>query len=474
MKIVIVGIISITFAMSSYAYDIPEKNWGISIGIRNATIPFRTEEKSVQDVVPLIYYDGDLLFIRGLSAGIKLYRNDAWQFNLVGQYRFFDIPSEYQNRVQGNAFDIGGQLKYRFNNNLEANFEALSDQHNRSYISLNTRYHWKSGSWELFPYANLRFKGASFNDHYYGLDGFNDPGNPFNTLDNKIGSAFDMTMGSELRYHVTSNFYLLGRAQYTALDSKTRNSISIEDGSYGELYLGIAFFNDITNSKVSSLKAKPYIRVAQGWASPSSLGEIVGLNVEEDPQNNQFTSIFYGYPVADSLFGIEALDIYLTTGYVYHHSSDPYSQTLTPGEGINTPDSVGLGSNPCDGVNPCTITYDKQPTSEYVLGIKAYYNMYWPVHWRFGLAEGLSYIETVSNIEQREMDKKGYRSSRFMNYIDVTVDFSLGDTFGFDALNEIYLGAGIHHRSSIFESSSAFGRVKGGSNYPSLYLQYHW
>ena len=235
-----------------------------------------------------------------------------------------------------------------------------------------------------------------------------------------------------------------------------------------------AVFNNISSSKSSSLKAKPYIRVAHGWATPSNLGDIIGFNAEDDEQNNQLTSFFYGHPVADSLFGIEALDIYLTTGYVYHQGSDPYSQTLTPGEGINTPDSAGLGNNPCDGVNPCTITYDKQPTSEYVLGIKAYYNMYWPVRWRLGLAEGFSYIEIVSNLEQREMDKKGYRSSRFMNYIDLTVDFSLGDTFGFNTLNEIYLGAGIHHRSAIFESASAFGRVKGGSNYPSLYLQYHW
>ncbi|MCW9014223.1 MAG: MipA/OmpV family protein [Gammaproteobacteria bacterium] len=474
MKRVIAGIVISTFVMSSYAYDIPEKNWGIAIGIRGATIPFKTEEEIVQDVIPLLYYDGDLFFIRGLSGGVKIYNNDAWQFSLLGKYRYFDIPAENQNLVQGNALDIGGQLKYYFNNNLEANFEILSDQDNRYYTSLNTRYYWKSDSWELFPYVDLRFKSADFNNYYYGLDGFSEPANPSSTLNNKIGSAFDMTVGSELRYHVMSNFYLIGRAQYTALDSKTRNPISIEDGTYGEIYMGIAFFNDKSSKKVPSLKAKPYSRVAHGWATPSNLGEIILFNADDDEQNNQLTSFFYGHPIADSLFGIEALDLYITTGYVYHHSSDPYSQTLTPGQGINTPDSVDLGNNPCDGINPCTITYNKQPGSEFILAIKAYYNMSWPVHWRIGLAEGLSYIETVSNLEQREMDKKGYRSSQLMNYIDITVDFSLGDAFGVSAMREVYLGAGIHHRSSIFESSSAFGRIKGGSNYPSLYLQYHW
>ncbi len=72
------------------------------------------------------------------------------------------------------------------------------------------------------------------------------------------------------------------------------------------------------------------------------------------------------------------------------------------------------------------------------------------------------------------MDKKGYRSSQLMNYIDVTAYFSLGDTFGVHAMNDLYLGIGIHYRSSIFETASAFGCIKGGSNYSSLYLKYHW
>jgi len=273
---------------------------------------------------------------------------------------------------------------------------------------------------------------------------------------------------------VTSNLYLLGRAQLTILDNKTRDSPSIENGAFGEFFLGFGFFNDKTKEKTPALKSKPYIRLAHGWATPSNLSDILTFNAENDEQNNQITSIFYGHPIADSLFGVDALDLYITAGYVYHHSSDPHSQTLAPGQGINTSGLVGSGGNPCDGVSPCTITYDRQPAHEYVLGIKLYYNINWPVHWRLGFAEGISYIDTVSNIEQREMDRKGYRSSKLMNYLDITADFSLGDTFGVNSMNDVYLGIGIHHRSSIFERSSAFGRIKGGSNFQSLYLQYHW
>lgn len=469
--------ILIVFSLSVNAYEVPEKDWGITAGFRNAKIPFKTEDQSVDDFIPLIFYDGDIFFIRGLTSGIKLYDRDAWQFSLIGQYRYFDIPAEYQKLVQGGGLDVGGQLKYRFNENLETNIEIMTDDHSRSYSAIDTRYHWESGSWELLPYATLRFKSADFNNHYYGLDGFNDPNNPSTTIDNKIGSGTDLTLGSEIRYHVISNFYLFGWAKLTTLDSSTRDSDTIENGTYGEVYLGIAFFNDKTRAKSSSLKAKPYLRLAHGWATPSDLGEILVFDWEDDEQNNQLTSLFYGHPIADSLFGNEAFDLYITIGYIYHHSSGPWSQTLQPGQGVNNADFIkdrNLYESPCDGTSVCTITYDRQPTHEYVLGIKAYYNIEWPVHWRLGLAEGFSYVETMTNIEQREMDLKGFSSSKLTNYLDLTADFSIGDTFGVKAINDLFLGVGIHHRSSVFGKSSVLGQGEGGSNYNTIYLQYHW
>ena len=61
-----------------------------------------------------------------------------------------------------------------------------------------------------------------------------------------------------------------------------------------------------------------------------------------------------------------------------------------------------------------------------------------------------------------------------MNYLDFSADIDLGDAFNSHALKNLYAGVDVHHRSSIFETSSAFGRIKGGSNYAAVYLQYHF
>ncbi len=462
------------FSLTSQAVTIAEKDWGLATGLRIAKVPYPAEKEQVTDFIPQMYYDGDYFFMNGLNGGLRLYNKQQWQFSLFARYRYVDIPEEFQTIVQTNSLDAGVQIKYRLADNLETNIELLSDNDSRVYSAVDARYRWQSGSWQLLPYATLRFKSARFNDYYYGLDGFIDPDNPANNIDNKIGNGLDLTIGSEVRYHVSNNFYLLGAAQLTTLDRNTRNPASIKNATVGEVYFGIAIFNNKTKTKSPSLKAKPYFRVAYGFATPSDLSEILSLNWEGDPQNNQMTSLFYGHPIADSLFGNEAIDLYLTTGIVRHLKADPYSQTLYPGEGINSTEFSGLDSSPCDGVSACTINYNSQPSNEYVLGIKAYYNINWPLHWRVGFAEGLSYIKDVSHIEQREMDTKGYTASSLINYIDLTFDFSLGDAFGVTAINDLYFGIGIHHRSSVFEISSSFGRIKGGSNYNSMHLQYHF
>ena len=59
-------LVSIIAPASAYAYEVPEKDWGIAAGFRIAKIPYSlTQEEQVSDFVPLMFYDGDIFFIRG-------------------------------------------------------------------------------------------------------------------------------------------------------------------------------------------------------------------------------------------------------------------------------------------------------------------------------------------------------------------------------------------------------------------------
>lgn len=171
---------------------------------------------------------------------------------------------------------------------------------------------------------------------------------------------------------------------------------------------------------------------------PSDLADIIAFNRERDKENNQLTSIFYGHPLADDLFGLP-IQSYLTPGAVWHWHSDVQNSG-----------------------------------QEYVLAFKHFYTFDWPVTWRIGVGEGLSYAANISYIEQTEMDDKDIEASKWLLYLDFSLDLELGDLTGLTSLDDMWLGYSIHHRSGIFGSSSMFGNIKGGSNYNTVYLQYHF
>ena len=426
------GLASITIACSLLAGQTvladnkPPQDWGLAIGVRTASVPFKADVDHVNDIVPLMYYHGERFNLDGLSSWFKLLSKKHWEINAPARFRFLDFPEEYQEEYDGNALDYGIQLKYIPIPDLDVDLEFMIDQRGKYHIASYTNYRYKTGRWTLLPFGRIRWKSAEFNNLYYGLD-----------IDTP-GAGFDLKIGTDVRYHVWRNLHLIGRAAAGVLDSNTADSDVIDSQFQGEFFLGVGFFSDPGKKPPPRLASDAYLRLGHGWATSSSLQEIITFQVEPDEENNQLTSLFYGHPLADEFFGLP-FSIYLTPGLVRHHKSDV-----------------------------------QDPFFEYVLAMKLYYTFRWPIAWRFGCGEGLSYSSEISYIEQKDMEEKGFTPSNLMNYLDFSLDLNLGELFRTKSLEKLWLGYYIHHRSGMFETSSLFGNIKGGSNYNCIYLQYHF
>ncbi|MCP3699090.1 MAG: MipA/OmpV family protein [Aliivibrio sp.] len=420
------------FASSAYSEEqvVPpkekEKNWGIAAVIRTASIPYTAESETVSTFIPMMFFENDYVFINGMEGGVYLYQQSDWQLSALMRLRYFDLPKEVQNKAGGDVVDTGIQARYSINSEWFFDTELMVDPQFRSYMNFRLGAEIESGDWWFNPSIEARWKESEFNNYYYGL---NDSDN------DTLSAGVDVKAGFMSRYHVTSNLYLLGGSYVSRLDNSAYSSQYIDNRWEFEYFLGVGFFTDNTSLR-KDISNKPYLRVAHGWATPSNIGDIIRLDSEKDPHNNQMTSVFYGLPLTDELFSLP-IDLYLTPGYVQHWQSDV--QNLS---------------------------------SEFVVAIKAYATISWPTKWRFGVAEGLSYINRVSYIEQSEMDRKGYKESKLLNYLDFSFDVNLGDLFNQRDLDGVWLGYSIHHRSAIFENSSQYNRIKGGSNYNSIYIQF--
>ena len=91
---------------------------------------------------------------------------------------------------------------------------------------------------------------------------------------------------------------------------------------------------------------------------------------------------------------------------------------------------------------------------------------------RLGFGVGLSYAQRVPFVEERDQARRGRGTSKLLNYLDPTIDVSLGDLLAQPRLKETYFGFGASHRSGIFGDSQLLGNVNGGSNYLYTYLEW--
>ena len=119
----------------------PVPEWGIVIGSRTATIPYgAAEDDTVSDFVPKMYFEGDYLYLRGEYGGLRFFEGDNYNFSLLGRYRYFDIPKQYQREFHGTNIDLGLQFEYLFKANFPLQLELLSDVDGNSYANANLRY----------------------------------------------------------------------------------------------------------------------------------------------------------------------------------------------------------------------------------------------------------------------------------------------------------------------------------------------
>ncbi len=419
-----------TFSFIAYAAQ-AEQEWGIAAMYRVASVPFDTTigDQRVSTFVPMMYFNNDYVFIDGLEGGIHVaaWEDKRLELNALTRMRFVDLPASVQNANQGDTADFGLQLRQKLNDTWHLDWELMADEAFRMHANLRATAEYEFGDWQLEPQMTLRYKDADFNSRYYAFDQFSGQ---------NIGAGVDVNLGVEARYHVTSNLYLLGSTSVTRLDDNAYRAVGVDDRYEAEVMFGFGFFPDKSQPRKSELTNQRYVRIAHGWATPSNIGDIFSFAREKDPFNNQMTSLFYGHPLTDELFGYP-VDIYFTPGIAHHWSSQV-----------------------------------QDSSTEYIAAIKAYFNFDWPTRWRFGVAEGLSYIDRITYIEASEMERKGYTPSHLLNYLDFSLDVNVGDLFYQSDWQHVWFGYSLHHRSAIFEKASQFGRIKGGSNYNTLYLQF--
>ena len=181
---------------------------------------------------------------------------------------------------------------------------------------------------------------------------------------------------------------------------------------------------------------KYLMRVAYGTASQNDLGQIITGNPDSTDKYLSVVAVDGGYLLKENFLDLP-IDIYLKGGVSIFN------------EKVNT------------------------NTYEAVAYIKAYYNLdFLDNTVRIGLGEGFSYTSRILEVEYDEVNEDPNdvsSSARFLNYLDITVDFDVGKLIDYKPMHDTYLGYLLKHRSGI---AGLINNVDhGGSNYNAFYIE---
>ncbi len=405
-----------------------EATWAVGAAFRSATIPFASDERKVATFIPFVFYEGDSRFyFRGLETGYSFWKPGKWQVSAMGRMRFFDIPRDYQNEIQGDTFLWGVQGRYSLYGPWHLDLEVLSDFEGGEVANARVQGSWEHRKGLTKVFAQAKYKTADYNSSFYGL-GFED-----------ISGGMELGVGASVLHTVASNFFVFAKGEVALLDKSVRNASLTNRDMTSQVFVGTGFKNDRTRQSPSVQESQRYVRLAHGWVTPSSLSNIFNGTAAPDPDNHLLSTVFYGHPLSDTFVGLP-VQVYLHSGFGWHWA--------------NKKDSI----------------------QEIILSVKFYYTLPLPVRLRLGVAEGWSWASDVPFVEDTKLTEKGYDPSQLLNFLDFSVDLNMGDAFGWigarEVLDRTWLGYDIHHRSAIFESAQQFGRIKGGGNVQMVYLQY--
>lgn len=398
-----------------------------------------------RDLFPRYLYEGKHVFLESDRIGLKLNEALDQGFKLFLGYRFEGFPYDriptslagMDNRSQG--VDLG--FAYQYHSTMGTVFTELlhdaGDDSNGTEIRVGYFYDWTMGKLQLKPQFILAARDSNLNNYYYGI----------RTKEVTIarpayapGSGINTELGISAQYQISQRWRLIGGVSATRLAASVRASPVVENRPQLAGLAGFAY--DFSPEHNIWPEGRPLtVKLLYGSSSDCTLANIILLscNLNSSAEQTNIEAIEFGRPFIEQLNGWP-LDF---VGYV----------------GVLHQDEHGLQDN-------------AMQLNVYMKGY--YYGFPWRerVRTRLGFGVGLSYAQRVPFIERRDQTERGRNNSNLLNYLNPSIDFSIGDVLNMKSMHETYLGLGVSHRSGIFGSSKLLGNVDGGSNYVYSYIEW--
>ena len=405
--------------------------------------PYR-EDGNRRDFIPMYMYEGDLVYLRSTSVGLKFGPSRERRIELFLRHRFEGTPVEeipaslagMARREPGIDAGIGAAWGGSWGRVFAELLQDVSTASEGSELRLGYKYPWRRGRLSAWPYAFLTLRSSELNNYYYGVRP--DEATPSRPA-YRAGSGTGGELGVLAAYRMAGRWRLLAGASLAWLPDTA------------------------ADSPVVAHRAQPML----------TLGAVYDLSPQTDPWTSDRPLIVRAYYGESSDCDVVPIATLRCTST---HTQD---KTDILGFDFGRPFITRLNDWPVDiagfvGV----IRHKEKGLQDDFWQINAYLKAwYYGFPWserlrtRIGVGIGLAFAEEVPFTEKRDQALRGRGTSKLLQTLDPTLDFSVGDLIGSKRWRDTYAGVGVSHRSGIFGTSELLRNVDGGSNYIYGYVE---
>ena len=431
-------------------FNTPPGTAALGGGVRLGQSVYKAVTNSDQrqfDLIPLYLYNGKWLFARGTEGGLHFVNRDNLEFNLLGRFRFQQLDPDRNEFYAGmekrkQTVDTGLEFRWRgrYGEISAAWLTDALDRHNGQAVDFSYRYNIERGNLIFSPFIGWNWHDADLTNYYFGVrENEATPERPFY----EPGESQWFSFGMNTTWWVTERISFFGNFGFGGVDTAVSESPLVDEDTANAVFLGGSYiFGNVRRPDqfITSERSSEWSwKVNYGYQAD---GNIVSEIDQGDFSRSEFADTnIGGITLGKLLTDGERLDFIGKFALFRHFEEDEGNGNFWSYNAY----IMARGT----GYSPWT---DKEV-------------------FRYGFGFGMSYAESVPIAEQRKQASNGNNTSRFLNYLELQLDFPTRRMTRAKWLQDCYVGLTVVHRSGIFGTSDILGDVSGGSDWITAHFE---
>jgi len=226
--------------------------WGLGVGAVASDNAYAGRDARIT-ALPVVTYDGERVFFRGIEGGVHLFRGDWARFDVIagGRLDGIDAKDFGVNELAQNG--INRNLLSDRDDSIDAGFRVgLNGRYGEVQLDLVADVLDKSGGFEgklrygyplnltesltLTPYIGANYLSKDLTQYYYGIL---DEEIARGVVSYKPDSAVTASAGVGLQYRFAKRWLLIGDVAYKSLPDDISNSPLVDSDSSARLLIAV-------------------------------------------------------------------------------------------------------------------------------------------------------------------------------------------------------------------------------------------